>query len=90
MDPDKAYINKMEGEINERKAEINELKANVQQAQAETQLQYDDGIEKAEENVSEFKEASRSAWSDIKSGVMDAWSELSNAAGKAAAKFKRD
>jgi F0F1-type ATP synthase membrane subunit b/b' len=83
MDADKAYINKMEGAINERQAEIGELKANIQQVKAEAQLQYDDEIKQTGESAGD-------AWSDIKNGVIDAWGEISNAAGKAASRFKRD
>ncbi|MCC5848221.1 MAG: coiled coil domain-containing protein [Verrucomicrobia bacterium] len=86
---------KIQAQIEEWKADIAKLKAKASKADADAKLALEkeqatleDKIANAKVRLKEIRESSGDAWDEMKSGAKDAWGSLSDAAGKAAEKFK--
>ena len=97
METKTAYEKKLQAQIDEWRAEIDKLKAIADQAEAETQIEYNQQIDKlssyenmANRKLAEIREAGDDAWKDLKSGAENAMKSLESALKSAASRFRND
>jgi chromosome segregation ATPase len=90
-----AYLEKMKAKLDEWNAEIDKLKAKAAQSKADLKLEIDKRVEDLEAHrqeitnkMQQMRQASESAWVDLKGGVQRAWEHLDEAVKSASAKFK--
>jgi chromosome segregation ATPase len=90
-----AYEKKMQAQLDEWDADITKLKAQADKAKADAQLEYFKQIEelrerqqRAQEKLTEIRQASDTAWEDMKAGAENAWDSLADAMRAARSRFK--
>ena len=89
------YEKKLQAKIDEWKAEAAKLRAKAEGASADAQLEWkrevdeiEREIERAEDRLSELRDASGDAWASVKEGAEDAWSSISKGFERAAERFR--
>ena len=90
-----AYQEKMDAQLREWSAKIDQLKAKADKAKAEAKIEYYDQIEalKAKQKVvqaelQKLKASGEVAWEKVRTGVENAWGEMTSAVEAIAAKLK--
>ena len=95
MELKEAYQEKMRSELKVWQAKIDVLKAKADQAGTEQKIRYYEQIEslrmkqqQVHRKLDDLRNASESAWDEVKAGVEFAWEDLKMAVERAADKFK--
>jgi hypothetical protein len=95
MSSKEAYQRKLEGKLKEWKADFDKLKAKAEQSSGDAQLDYEKQLKSlkhrrdaVEERLAELREASESAWEDVKHRAEDAWGAMEDALSSARDRFK--
>jgi hypothetical protein len=90
-----AYREKMEAQLEEQRARLELLKARAKVAIADGKIMAYEELADADQKLAALKvklknlaDAGGDAWQEMKSGVEQAWSDLSEASKNAAKKFK--
>ncbi|MFO8048848.1 MAG: coiled coil domain-containing protein [Desulfosudaceae bacterium] len=96
MTAKEAYEKKLKAQLEQWDAEIDKLQAKAKQADADAQLEYHKRIEelqalrdKANQKLTELKNASENAWEDLKVGAELARDSLASAIKSATSRFKK-
>jgi len=95
MNEKDAFEEKMDAKFREWRAKTEQLKAKKDQLDAEAKLEAERRIheletkqESARQKLDELKLAGTDAWADLRTGVENAWSEISSAFESASTHFK--
>ncbi len=90
-----AYLEKLKAKMAEWQAEIDKLKAKAQQSKADAKIELEKRVgdletrrQEVEKKMQELREASGSAWENIKAGAQRAYDNLDQAVRSAKEKFK--
>jgi len=86
MSSKEAYQRKLEGKLKESKADFDKLEAKVEQSSGDAQLDYEKQLKSlkhrldaVEERLAELRQASGSAWEDVKHRAEGAWAAMEDA-----------
>ncbi|GGO79051.1 hypothetical protein GCM10011348_12390 [Marinobacterium nitratireducens] len=89
------YIKRLQAQLDVWDAEIQKLKAQAEVAKADARLEYHKQLEElkkqrqqAQQRLTELREASNSAWDDLKAGADRAWDSMADAIKSARERFK--
>jgi hypothetical protein len=89
-----AYEQKLQAQLDEIALEIEKLNVKANKAEADTKLEYHKEIDKlkalqeqAKVKLDNIKQSSNDAWEDLKSGMDNAWTALSDAVKSANSRF---
>ena len=95
MDQKQAYIRKYEAKLEEWQAEIDKLRAQAKAASADSEIDQEAQIDELRQRRDEMqaqmeklKSSQSEAWDDVKTGARKAWTEMSEAVGKARGRFR--
>ena len=90
-----AYVQKLHAKLDEWNAQIDKMKAKAHLAEADSRIEYNKRIAELQEQRSETKQkiealrdAGKSAWGDLKSGVQLAVESMEQALNSAKSRFK--
>jgi hypothetical protein len=90
-----AYQKKFEAQLKEWDARLDVLSAKAQKATAEARISYENELstlkgkrDAARKTLDELGKRGETAWEDMKDGMEGAWSEMSKAIEKVAARFR--